>query len=164
MVFLIDSLTSDADTFKNQLDAYYRYLESVKDSLPPDAFSFATATWHYDFSDHRSPHDSWVESITLREPSSGERHQHRKIEITVMLLAAYHDGHIVLAYQDVRSYQLTALPSSNSTPLRNGHGDWLIDEVRLSESGLVSHEILFSSGARWLIESADIQYQWEPAL
>jgi hypothetical protein len=160
MAFLVDSLTTDADSFKNQLEAYYQYLASVKDRLPPDAYSFATASWHYDFSDHRSPHDSWVESITVREPSAGDRQQHRQIEITVLLLAAYHDGHIALTYKDVRNYKL----SSDSAPLRNGHGDWLIDEVRLSESGLAIHEVEFASGARWLIECADLQYQWKPAL
>lgn len=32
-----------------------------------------------------------------------------------------------------------------------GHGDWLIDEVRLSEEGLVIHEIEFSNGCSWVI-------------
>ena len=82
MAFLVESLTSDPAVFKNRLEAYYEYLESVRDRLPADAFSFATAAWHYDFSDHRSPHDSWVESITVQEPSSGNRHQHRKLRST----------------------------------------------------------------------------------
>lgn len=41
-----------------------------------------------------------------------------------------------------------------------GHGDWLIDEIRLSDRNLVHHEILFNDGNRWLIESKDIKISW----
>src|SRR5260370_18232815 len=44
--------------------------------------------------DHRSSHDTWVESITISEPSSGGRHEHRGLEIYVRRLVAYHDGTI----------------------------------------------------------------------
>ena len=80
-----------------------------------------------------------------------------------MLLAAYHDGLIKLVYKDVQSYNFNT-PANSTTGMRNGHGDWLIDEVRLSENGLVLHEILFSTGVRWLIESADVTYHWEPMI
>lgn len=60
------------------------------------------------------------------------------------------------------SYDLATGPNSEAHAKR-GHGDWLIDEIRLSDRGLVLHEILFSSGARWLIESEDIEYTWEPS-
>jgi hypothetical protein len=78
------------------------------------------------------------------------------------LLGAYHDGHIKLVYTKVRSYDLTIGPKREAQAQR-GHGDWLIDEIRLSDRELVLHEILFASGARWLIESEDIEYTWEPA-
>ncbi len=43
-----------------------------------------------------------------------------------------------------------------------GHGDWLIDEVRLSEREFVLHEVEFSHGSRWIIECEDLIYQWKP--
>ena len=52
---------------------YSAYLESVKDLLPRSTYEFASASWHYDFSDPRSPHDGWVEDLMIREPASGER-------------------------------------------------------------------------------------------
>jgi hypothetical protein len=50
----------------------------------------------------------------------------------------------------------------DSPPLNVGHGDWLTDEIRLSDRNLVLHEIEFSRGSRWLIEAEDIVYEWKP--
>jgi hypothetical protein len=38
------------------------------------------------------------------------------------------------------------------------------DEVRLSEPGLVLHEIEFLARENWLIEREDIEASWEPLL
>jgi hypothetical protein len=103
MPFIIDSLMSEPQAFRKQLDAYYEYLKSIEAVLPGGALSFARAPWHYDFSKDESPHDSWLESCTIHEPASGERHQNREIAITLSLLGAYHDGHIKLVYTKVRS-------------------------------------------------------------
>jgi len=46
---------------------------------------------------------------------------------------------------------------------RSGHGDWLFDEIRLSENGFVLHEVLFSNDSLWLIEAKDISCQWRPS-
>jgi hypothetical protein len=151
---------NDPAAVKAAFDAYYRYLESVRERLPPAAFEFATARWHYDPDDHRSPHDAWVESIHITEPSSGERREQRRIDIQLRLLGSYHDGHLELSYQDVQSYSLEAplMPAGGDRPV--GHGDWLVDEIRLSERGHVMHEIRFSTGALWAIESLNVQCQW----
>jgi WD40 repeat protein len=137
--------------------AYKEYLLSIKDRLPVSAFEFATANWHYDYGDHRCPHDSWVESLTINEPASRERLQHRSVAITVRLLGAFHDGHILIDYADVQTYSLVR---PKSLP---GHGDWLVDEIRSSENGLVLHEVLFSSDSRWLIEARDVSCEWRPS-
>jgi len=142
-----------------RFEAYAEYLESIRDRLPESAYAFAAAPWHYDFSDPRCPHDSWVESLTVSEPSSGERRQQRSVEIAVRLLGAYHDGHILLTYKSVRGYLLNSLHDSHGA----GHGDWLTDEIRLSDSGLVLHEVEFSRGGRWVIECKDVAYEWEQA-
>jgi hypothetical protein len=97
--------------------------------------------------------------VLLREPSSGPRHEKRELEIEVKLLGAFRDGYLHLFYERVHSYSL------DGTKPQKGqiwHGDWLVDEVSISASGFVSHEVLFSSGARWTIESEDIQFQWVP--
>lgn len=143
--------------------AYSQYLESIKNSIPASAFEFAVATWHYQHDDHRCPHDGWVEHVKIWESASGDRKQHRKIQIDLRLLGAFHDGCLDLSYKNVGSYRLDAPPRGE--PRRSahvGHGDWLIDEIRLSDNGLVLHEILFRSRGRWLIEAADISSEWKP--
>ena len=136
--------------------AYRAYLLSVKDRLPNSAFEFANASWHYDYADHRCPHDSWLESLSIGEPASGDRLQHRSTEMTVRLLGAFHDGHISILYAGVQTYSL------EQPKTMVGHGDWLVDEIRLSDNGLVLHEVLFNSHARWLIEARDVSCTWHP--
>src|SRR5262245_29350461 len=136
---------------------YCSYIESVREQLPDSAYEFATAPYHYDASDHRSPHDGWLESLIVREPATGDRKQNRSLEIDVRLMAAYHDGHIELSYSDVRRY---SLQSGGQNEL--GHGDWLYDEIRLSEQGFVLHEVEWARGGVWLIECGNVAYQWRP--
>jgi hypothetical protein len=155
--FLVDVLhkSNDPERVKQALDAYHVYLESVGQLLPKAAYEFAAAPWHYDYSDRRCPHDSWVESLLIQEPSSGDRKEIRKVEISIRLLAAFHDCYLELSYKDVHSYSIFG----NVSATRSAHGDWLTDEVRLSDRKLVLHEILFSSGSRWAIECGDLKFQ-----
>ena len=139
---------------------YYKYLDSIRSVLPASAYEFAAAPWHYDHNDHRCPHDSWVESVVVREHSSGSRHEIRDTQIAVRLLDAYHHGHLELSYLGVASYSFSS--KRDSAGGNKGHGDWLVDEVRLSESNLVLHEIIFRSGSRWVIECLDIKSAWIP--
>ena len=55
------------------LERYYEYLESVKEKMPWEAYSFAAADWHYDHNDPRCPHDAWVETLVVAEVASGTR-------------------------------------------------------------------------------------------
>ena len=167
MAFILDKdipwADRDVKELRSRYDAYLEYLASVRGKLPPRAYEFAVAPWHYDHDYHQCPHDSWVESLTISEPFTGERRQYREIEINVRLLGAFHDGHIEIKYTGVRSYSLETPPEFKLPPgFRVGHGDWLIDEVRLSERELVLHEIEFSRGSRWVIECGDIDFQWRP--
>jgi hypothetical protein len=95
--------------------------------------------------------------LTISELATGIGHQKRQLEIAVRLLGAYHDGYLEILYPEVRSYSMTGASAAADNA---GHGDWLIDEVRVSEQGLVLHEILFASGNRWLIEAKDIRIRW----
>lgn len=63
----------------------------MRNQLTPAACNFASAPWHYDFNDHRAPHDGWVEETVIGEAASGERKEHRSLEIVIKLFGAYHD-------------------------------------------------------------------------
>ncbi len=167
--FLVDPLVepeADYREINRRHEVYLRYLESTKDLLPPSSFTFATASWHWDVNDHRCLHDSQLESLDLTELHSQGDPGDRRINVKVDLLGPFHDKRIHLEYLNVTKYELTMSkktspwPSSPSTT----HGDWLIDEVRLSEDGNVENEIIFSLGARWIIECSDIRYYWEDIL
>ena len=143
---------------------YVAHIESVRGDLPDEAAAFALAEWHYDFRDHRCPHDAWVESVAVVELARGERQEIRSLEIRIVLLGAYHDGRIHLIYPGVTRYDLRQ-PSGAYGP---AHGDWLVDEVDVAptstpEQRRVVHAIAFASGARWTIEAANILYEWVPA-
>jgi len=77
----------------------------------------------------------------------------------IRLLGAYHNGYLELSYPGVRSYSFVGdMPEQPKI----GQGDWLIDEVRLSNKKLVLHEIIFHTGSYWRIESRDIGVRWIP--
>jgi hypothetical protein len=158
MAFILNSdrPENSIEEFQHGFKAYCDYLESIESQLPQSAYEFATAEWHYNFSDSKSPHDGWLEELIIREPAFGDRRQHRSLEIFIRLFAAYHDGYIELTYRKVRSYTFNKFVAS----LPN-HRDWLYDEIRLSENNLVLHEIEWESG-NWLIECEDVFYDWKP--
>jgi hypothetical protein len=79
--------------------------------------------WYKYPPDPRCPHDAWVESVTISEPSSGERQENRGLEIHIRLLGAYQDGTIEFTYRGVQNYSMQAMRDVA------GHGDWLEDEV-----------------------------------
>jgi len=139
------------------LSEYAKYLLPVRHNLPLSAYEFASAPWHYDHTDHRCPHDSWLESVTISEPASGAHLEFRHIEISMRLFGAFHDGYLELSYPSVQSYSLSGASGISDNA---GHGDWLVDEIRLSDRNLVHHEILFGNGSRWLIESMDVKVSW----
>ncbi len=121
---------------------------------------FATAPWYSDPSDHRCPHDAWLESLQITEPGLGERREQRKTAVTLKLLGPYHDGHILFHYAGVTAHQLS------SESCGRGIGDWLHDEFAVSESGLLTHRITWCLGpsqkSHWLIEAENVRYEWVP--
>lgn len=136
---------------------YEDYLKSNKKKFPKSAYEFAIAEWHHDFSDHKALHDSWLEECLVKEIYKTGKRNEPKTQIILKLLGAYHDGYIVLTYSDVKSYKLGA-PNVDS-----GHSDLYRDEVRLSESGNVLHEIEWLGvDDTWTIECGDIHFEWLP--
>ncbi|MCI0402437.1 MAG: hypothetical protein L0212_02805 [Acidobacteria bacterium] len=132
--------------------------------MPAHVYEFAIAEWHYNPDFHQSLHDSWVESVSIVESTIGGDRHRRKLDISVRLLGPYHDGYIELRYADVHSYSMNVQRGGGWDPPSQyrHHGDWLIDEVRLSDRGQVVHEVEFSTGSRWIIESQDLTCEWKP--
>ena len=138
---------------------YEKYLQSHRADFPPSAYALATSDWYFGNSDHRAPHDTWLETAEFREPTSGQRRENRQLSLTVRLLGAYHDGFIELHYPQVFAYALASRDSAA------GHCDWRYDELRLSETGHLIHEIEWHHAGptgRWLIEASDVIHRWIP--
>lgn len=138
---------------------YRSYLSENAARFPPSAYELATSEWYFDFGDRRCPHDAWLQSATLHEPSTGSRNEFRSSTLTVHLLGAYHDGYIEFVYPQVCAYEL------NMPYAAQGQGDWRYDEFRAADSGRVIHEIEWATlgyTGRWLIEAADVMHKWIP--
>ena len=156
MAFILNAERTEsvADCFPR----YRKYLEEVGDRMPPSAHELATSDCYFNFSEHRCPHDAWLRSVTISDSGdTGEKPE--CVSIRVRLLAAYHDGIIEFHYPQVVRYQLGAIG------INQGHRDWRYDEFRLSDDGLVIHEIEWSGPcetARWVIEAKDVFYHWFP--
>lgn len=157
MTFVLSADGRDEDVV-GAFRRYRVYLEFVRSVFPPSAYALATSDWYFNFNDHRSPHDAWLETFDLREKSHGARHEKRSLSLCVRLLGAYHDGYIELRYSDVFAYRLWSNDS------HRGNGDWLYDELRLSERGNLLHEIEWSSGGIWSIEASDVALEWVPKI
>jgi hypothetical protein len=148
----------DDDT-AGAFERYRAHLASSRDSFPHSAYALATSDWYFNFSDHRCPHDGWLESLSLTEPVSGARNEVRSVSMRVRLLGAYHNGHIELLYPRVFGYRLSVNDGEC------GHHDWRYDELRLSARGHVIHEIEWyrlNEIGSWLIEASDVEFRWIP--
>lgn len=156
MTFILAADGRDDDV-SNAFERYKAYLEASKNRFPPSAYELATSDWYFNFKDHRSPHDAWIEEVSLTEFASVERPRERELSLTVRLLGAYHDGLIELRYPRVLAYSMAVHASS--------HRDWRYDELRVSDDGHLVHEIewrgLHQTG-HWLIEATDLEFRWLP--
>jgi hypothetical protein len=137
---------------------YVDYIMSIRERLPAGVRAIVSSKFYFDPSDHRCPHDSWVERLTLSEPSSGDRSQFRELSLSIRLLGAYHDGYIDFSYVRLKRYFLDGSQLGSIRSAGTAHSDWLTDEFILLDDGLVSHEIRFRSGAVWTIVSEDVVF------
>lgn len=138
---------------------YRKYVEGLRDRFPRGAYALAVSDWYFDFTNHRCPHDAWLEEVSIIEDSKGDRSEIRTSSIRIRLLAAYRDGFIEFRYPKVVRCDL------RGHRIENGHRDWRYDEFRLSESGHLLHEIEWDGlgeTGRWLIEADDVEYKWLP--
>lgn len=139
---------------------YMDYIHQRAADFPPGALGLATSDWYFGATDHRAPHDAWLEWARFEEPASGRRSEERRLSLRVRLLGAYHDQYLELYYPRVYSYTMT------SPDCTGGHFDWRYDEFRLAANGRLIHEIEWAGRAgiesRWLLEVSDVQFSTWP--
>jgi hypothetical protein len=137
-------------------ERYVAYLRKNEAGFPPGAYSLATSDWYFGATDHRAPHDAWLEEVVIAEPASGERHEVRETSIRARLMGAYHDKILEFFYPKVFAYAFT-VPTA-----QYGHYDWRYDEFRLNEAGNLIHEIEWAGppgyAAHWVIEASDVVF------
>jgi len=145
------------------LENYLEYLDTWKESFPDNAKDFANLPYHYDLSDRRCPHDSWLESVSITENGSGPRSSNRKTTIEARFLGSYHDGYFSLEYVNVAEFDI-GLADRSENLSAGGRGDWIVDEMSLADNRLISHEIVFSRKGAWYVLCQDIIYSWVPLI
>lgn len=153
-------LQSDGRTAEG-FAAYRRYVADNEGRFPAGALRLILSDWYYASYDHRGPHDSRLETVSIIErPGPGEQHWHnRQVSLDLRLRGAYDDGYIVLRYPTVHSYTLDGFG------VESGHADWRYDELRLDEGGHLVHEVEWcreQDTGRWLIVAVDIEMVWQP--
>ena len=163
MAYILTAQLRDEAAGDGAFARYRAYIASVRDQLPTGAYALASSGWYFDTSDHRAPHDAWLEAATVAEVPPADREQRRVTAITIRLLGAYHDGWLEFHYWDVSRYRLEL--RAEAPDRGRGHRDWRYDEFRLAPGGRVEHEIeWWGAGptATWLIEAADVEHRWLP--
>lgn len=154
----------DYQNFQAKFNEYRKYLKSLKGKIPNSAYKFATAEWHYKTDDARCTHDSWLEELKFNEVSEEDgKFEFKSAELYLKLLGAYHNGHLEIRYKNIKEYTFKGFKNFFAPDRSSGfiHHDWLRDEIRLSESGFVIHEIEWMN-AHWVIECEDIESNWIP--
>jgi len=134
--------------------AYKKYLESIRNRLPENVFEYATASWHYNRNDLRCPHDARLLRMQFEENVEDEN-----FSIIILLKGAYSRAQLQYRYNNVAHYKLGE-SNKLKPPVESYHGDFLMDEIALSKSGRVIHEILFSKGSKFFIECSTFEYKY----
>ena len=142
-------------------DSYFKYLETVRDKMPPHVYQFASDYKYYNLDSHSSLHDAWLDYLKIIEPAQGDRKQNRTIEIQARFLAPFHDKRIYLTYKNVIGFELKTPECFETYPgssfqREGGHGDLYTHEIRIEEDSILVHEIEFFEGSNFVIKCRDI--------
>lgn len=123
------------DPFHDKWAEIDHYNKAIAPSLPLGARTLALAEWHYNASDPRCPHDSWLQSIEILTENS------KVIQgVRLRLLGPYHDQVIRVDYANVTDFSVQGQLVAGNRNL-----DWLYDEVHLCDAGSVEHLIEFEA-------------------
>lgn len=133
-------------------DAYFSYLDTVKDQLGERLYAFAADFSRYDLSSKGSLHDAWIRSIDVHIDHGKGDAQDSQSGITLVLIGPYHDRLHTLKYFGVKwsSWHLQF----------GGHDrykDLLMHELRF-EHGLLQHELEFDGGKTLEIHCLNIEH------
>ncbi|MDA7881418.1 hypothetical protein N9A94_03860 [Akkermansiaceae bacterium] len=141
---------------------YAAYLATIREMIPVHVYSFASDSRYFDLNSRSTLHDSWLESLTLREVASGERGEIRRMEVAICLLGPFQDRRIHLHYSGVTLYRFDAPPHYGEQRFEHtAHGDLFTHEIRLGHDGLLIHELLFENDSTFLIECSDVRHSEE---
>ena len=128
-------------------DDYLEYMRTNRDNIPAHVYEFATDVNRHNIESPHSLHDSWITSITIKEHRNKTQPFDPRTTIEIELLGQMHDRNIFLKYEGIESYAI----EGSKNPYNYGdtyHGDVACHEVRLTEVGLLLHEILMASEAQ----------------
>lgn len=137
-------------------DRYVEYLTENKNRLPQHVFEFAIDVNRHNLNSPHSLHDAWMNSISIKENRNASRPFEPSPTIDIDLLGPHHDRDICLNYTDIESYIFKGIKNPFNWA-DTYHGDVLSHEVRLTESGSISHELLFASESKIQIVCRDFK-------
>ena len=139
---------------------YEQDVAQIASRLPADARKYALAAWHCDLTDRRCIHDTWIEKIDVVESGSGGPGDTRSLEISIRLLGAHRDRHLILKFPSVRHYNIERPLSDSKRQHVAGHGDVLDDLIKIAD-GDVIYTLRMELG-KIEIAAKDIQFSQEP--
>ncbi|MCL5247610.1 hypothetical protein M4I21_17465 [Cellulophaga sp. 20_2_10] len=117
---------------------YSKYLESIKDYMPINAYNFASETGHYDFYSKNCTHDLQLDKIEVSYSLEN------RLQYFLYLKGSKfkHDKDLKIEYTEVESFKINRKNNLNDdVPYKD---DIKIDEVSLDKSSnLICHEIQF---------------------
>src|ERR1022692_4974754 len=94
--------------------AIRQYIAGIRTQLPPGAKEFLSAEWHYNYSDHSCPHDSWIQSIEIHNDNANGVAKAVRLHV----LGAFHDRVIRFDYMGVTDFSIEGqLVSANGRNL-----------------------------------------------
>jgi hypothetical protein len=148
---LLRSRTSNRNELKSLWSEYSDYVATIRSKLPLELAAFADAEYHYDFTDHRSLHDS--RAVKFEVSSYVCEANEPKLRIDLWLLGAYGDYITKIQYLDVGNWDL---PSLRANKL----------ELSLDEFGFNGYEIIhwirWVDGIIWTIKCRDFRIEQHP--
>lgn len=148
----IIKFTRTNDGYDMDSSAYPIYVHNLRHHISDHILQYMNASWHYDHTDARCPHDAILNTITIiDEPYDKQRSAHIQLN-----LHAADTSNIRVEYFDVLSYSIEK--SRSTWPIDdNTHGSWLIDELLVHDNSIVTHEIIFTN-SRLFIKCKDFKY------
>ncbi len=134
---------------------YEKYIKSIKSRLSKQVYNFASNSKYYNFENHSSLHDAWLQYFNIKEIAKGKRSQYRRTDIESCYLGPYHDRRIIILYKDVQSIFINTVH-----PLWSAHGwahgDLITHEVRLDKDKFLVHTIVYSTESIFVIKCRNI--------